>query len=121
MTSVLIIDDNRAKSALLKISLVRKQYQVRQSQDIGEAVFPISGELPDLVLINQAIQNHMGWELFNNLKQLSPDQPAMVYAMERDCIDDTGWICRAVEAVCEEAQTRHHCLIIRKFYYFPMR
>jgi DNA-binding NtrC family response regulator len=104
MASVLIIDDNRAKAAFLKMSLVRERHQVRRSQDIREAIFPRGGATPDLVLINQAMQDFTGWELFNYLKQLAPDLPAMVYVMESNGIDATEWICRAVEAVDEKTK-----------------
>lgn len=104
MASVLIIDDNRPKSAFLKISLMGKRHQVRRSQDIREAIDPIDGRDFDVVLINQATDDCTGWELFNHLKQLAPEVPTMVYVLETNCFYSADWICRAVEAVCEESE-----------------
>ena len=105
MASVLIIDDNRAKSAFLKISLMRERHQVRRSRDIGEAIHPSGGAVPDLVLINRATENVTGWDIFNHLKQLAPDLPAMVYVLEKNSFASVGWICKAVEAACEETDS----------------
>ena len=102
MTNILIIDDNPAKAAFLKMSLVRSRHKVKQSRDIIEAVFPDHGKVPNLVLINQAMQNFTGWELYFYLKQIMPGLPVMVYVMESNCIEAAGWICKAVDAVCEE-------------------
>ena len=102
MASVLIIDDNRSKSAFLKISLMRRRHQVRRTPDIGEAVNPKNGGIPDVILINQATNNSAGWEIFNHLKQLAPDISTMVYALENNCFDSADWICKAVDAVCQE-------------------
>lgn len=101
MASVLIIDDNRSKSTVLKRSLTGQRHRVRRSQDIWEAIYPRGGAAPDLVLINQAMANSTGWELFYHLKQLAPDLPAMVYVLDNDCVNAAGWICRAVDAACE--------------------
>jgi DNA-binding NtrC family response regulator len=103
MASVFIIDDNRSRSAFLKMSLMRERHQVRRSEDIRGAIFPNDSAAPDLVLINQSTQDFNGWELFNHLKQLAPNLPAMVYVLESNRIDSARWICRAVEAACEEA------------------
>lgn len=102
MASVLIIDDNRSKSAFLKIALMRHGHAVYRSQDIGNAFPPRNGRIPDLVLINHATNNSTGWELFNALKQVAPDLPAMVYVLEYNCFYSTDAICKAVHAVCEE-------------------
>jgi DNA-binding NtrC family response regulator len=104
MASVLIIDDNRATSAYLKMFLMRERHHVRRGQDVRKALFPRFGAVPDLVLINQAMNNPTGWELFNHLKRLAPTLPAMVYVMESNGIKSAGWICRAVEAAVGETK-----------------
>lgn len=106
MASVLIIDDNRSRSAFLKMSLMRERHEVRRGKDIHGAIFQGANAAPDLVLINQSTQDFTGWELFNHLKQLAPDLPAMVYVLESNRIDSARWICMAVEAACEEV---HMC------------
>lgn len=104
MASVLIIDDNRAKSAFLKMALMRRRHQVQRCQDIRKAINPENGMVPDVVLINQATHRSTGWEIFNHFKRLVPDLPTMVYVLENNCFYSTDWICRAVEAVCEEIE-----------------
>ena len=103
MASVLIIDDNRSRSAFLKMSLIRERHEVRRSEDIRGALFQGDNAAPDLVLINQSTQDFTGWKLFNQLKRLAPDLPAMIYVLESNRIDSARWICKAVEAACEEA------------------
>jgi DNA-binding NtrC family response regulator len=102
MASVLIIDDSKATSALLKLSLMHRRHRVRRSQDITEAVHPRGGAVPDLVLINRGVKMNTGWEIFNCLKQLAPNLPTMVYVLEDNCVSSANWICKAVEAAFEE-------------------
>ena len=104
MASVLIIDDNRSRSAFLKMSLMRERHGVRRSEDIRGAIFQGGNAAPDLVLINQWTQDFTGWNLFNQLKQVAPDLPAMVYVLESNHTDSARWICKAVEAAFEEAE-----------------
>lgn len=67
--SVLIIDDNRAASAFLKLYLMQQQHKVSRSADIKDAIDPAVGVMPDMVLINHAHDNDAGWHVFNILKQ----------------------------------------------------
>jgi CheY-like chemotaxis protein len=102
MVCILIIDDNNAASAFLKLSLQGRCHRVIRGEDVWDAIAPGSGIVPDLVLINRDLKNHSGWQAFNFLKQAAPHLPAMVYVLEHLTAAYAGWISGAVEMVIPE-------------------
>ena len=102
MANILIIDDNRAASAFLKLYLMHHHHQVSRSVDIKDAIDPVTGVTPDMVLINQAHDNDEGWHVFAILKQAAPDVPALVYVLSSLTADNADWIVKAVAAVAAE-------------------
>jgi CheY-like chemotaxis protein len=101
MSNILIIDDNHAASAFLKLSLQGRRHRVNRSVNFWDAIDP-AGIAADLVLINRAFKNNTGWQAFNFLKQAAPHLPAMVYVLEHRTAANAGWIIRAVETVIPE-------------------
>jgi DNA-binding NtrC family response regulator len=106
MEKIIILDDNQASSAYLKIILTRHWYRVSRAADIQEVTNHPSGSTPNLVMINQAFRNHSGWEMFNHLKRIAPHIPAMVYLLDRYNAENADWIVKAVKAVIGETN-RH--------------
>lgn len=104
MANIMIIDDNEAASAFLKLSLMRRRHKVIRCVDIDNAMNPTSGFVPDLVLINQAMNNYSGWHEFSSLKKVVPDLPALVYALEQLTVANVDWTIRAVETVINEIE-----------------
>ncbi|BBO74578.1 hypothetical protein DSCW_19950 [Desulfosarcina widdelii] len=102
MANVLIIDDNTTTAAILRITLSRQLHIVGRSEDIRDAINPVDVSGPDLVLINQAFKNSSGWEIFNYLKQIKPNLPAIVYVLEHPTTSGAQWVCKVVEAVLSE-------------------
>jgi DNA-binding NtrC family response regulator len=100
----MIIDENETASAFLKLSLMRRRHKVIRCLDIDNAMNPTSAFVPDLVLINQAMNNYSGWHEFSSLKKIVPDLPALVYALEQLTVANVDWIIRAVETVINEIE-----------------
>jgi len=99
MARIIILDDNRASSAYLKVILTRHWHRVSRTSDIQKVTNHPSGSTPELVMINQAFNSHSGWEMFNHLKRIAPHIPAMVYWLDQLNAENADWIVRAVEAV----------------------
>jgi DNA-binding NtrC family response regulator len=102
MQKIVILDNNQASSAFLKIILARHWHQVTRVATIQEVANHLPGSTPSLVLINQAFGNHSGWERFNHLKRIAPHIPAMVYWLDQLNAANADWIVKAVEAVIGE-------------------
>lgn len=102
MANILIIDDNKAASAYLKLTLLRQDHKISRSMDIQDAVNPVDGVFPDLVLINHAYNDYSGWKTFDYLKQIVPNLAAVVYMLEELIISNTEWIGKSVQQVISE-------------------
>ena len=104
MAKIIILDDNQASSAFLKIILARDWHRVSSTASIQEVTNHPTDSTPELVLINQAFKRHSGWEMFNHLKRIAPHIPAMVYWLDQLNAENADWIVRAVEAVIGETK-----------------
>ncbi len=105
MEKIIILDDNRASSAFLKVILTRHWHRVSRTADIQKVTNHPSGSTPELVLINQAFRNHSGWKMFNHLKRIAPHIPAMVYGLDQLNAENADWIVKAIEAVIGETNS----------------
>ncbi len=104
MAIIIILDDSRANSAFLKMRLMRHRHRVSRTALVQDVTDPPSGFLPDLVLINHAFRNDSGWEVFNYLKQIAPQIPAMVYMLEPLSTASAAWIIKAVQEAMGETK-----------------
>lgn len=104
MANLLIIDDNKAVSAFLKLYLMRQRHRVKRSADIKAAIDSTRSNTPDLVLINQAHDNGSGWKHFDCLEHAAPDLPAMVYVLASQTTLNADWIAKAVYAAIQETR-----------------
>ena len=105
MAKIIILDDNQASSAYLKIILARHWHRVSRTADIQEVTNRPSGSTPNLVMINQAFRNHSGWAMFSHLKRIAPHIPAMVYWLDQLDAENANWIVKAIEAVIGETNS----------------
>ena len=105
MAKIIILDDDHASSAFLKIILTRHWHRVSRTADIQEVTNHPSNSTPELVLINQAFRNYSGWKMFNYLKRIAPHIPAMVYGLDQLNTANADWIVKAVEAAIGETKT----------------
>lgn len=106
MAKIIILDDNQASAAFLKIIMARHWHRVSTTARVQEVTNHPSDSTPELVLINHAFRNHSGWKMFNDLKRIAPQIPAMVYRLDQLNAANANWIVKAVEAVIGE--TRIH-------------
>jgi DNA-binding NtrC family response regulator len=102
MQTILILDDNKACSAALKMTLMSKGYKVRRTMDVQFLINHAWNDEYDLLLINYAQGNACGWMVFNHLSQVVPHLPAMVYVMDHPDASTAAWIAKAVDAVIYE-------------------
>lgn len=110
MKTILILDDNKACSATLKMTLMSKGYKVSRTADVQFLINHAWNDEFDLLLINYAIRNACGWMVFNHLSQAIPHQPAMVYVMDHPDASSAAWIAKAVDAaICETDHKSSRC------------
>lgn len=102
MKTILILDDNKACSATLKMTLMRKGYKARRTTDVQFIINNAWNNEFELLLINYAHGNARGWKVFNHLSRIIPHLPAMVYAMDHPDTSTAVWITKAVDAVIYE-------------------
>ena len=102
MENLLILDDNKACSACLKMTLMSQGYQVSRTPDVQYVINHAWNDEFDLLLINHAHGKACGWEVFNHLAWIVPQLPAMVYVMDHPRTATATWIAKAVDAVIYE-------------------
>jgi DNA-binding NtrC family response regulator len=111
MAAILILDDNQACSATLKITLKSRGHEVSCTTDVQFVISPARYEEFDLLLISIAYGKAGGWDVFNHLARIIPQLPAMVYVMDRPATGTAAWIAKAAEAVIYETnQAARRCL-----------
>ena len=99
MARILIMDDNRSTSALLKKALEREDHQVVISGSWQEVSKNIEDPTIDLVLIHQ---DDSEWTTFNRFKSDHQDIPAMLYIIRDYSLTNMVWIVRAVQNALEQ-------------------
>ena len=102
MQNIFILDDNKACSATLKMTLMSKGYQVKRATDLQFLINQVKNDEFDLLLINYAHGNTRGWKVFNQISRMIPHLPAMVYVMDHPNASTVVWITKAVDAVIHE-------------------
>ena len=110
MARILILDDGRSGSALLKLTLIRNRHDVDRTDRLETVMNPPLGRELDLILIRHAFENYSGWDVFNHLKGTFPRCAVMVFTLA--CMDSVGMarFIQAVEAGIDESrkfQCRH--------------
>lgn len=105
MGNILVLDDNKACSAVLKMTLMRHGYRVSRAVEVQEVIDHAERGEFDLLLINHDHGNACGWTVFNQLNRIVPHLPAMVYVMANPYAATATWIAKAVDAVIWE--TKH--------------
>ena len=95
MSIVMIIDDNRAKSAYLKMAFTRHGFNVQRVDTYRDAASKAALNLPDLILINHQFETDRGWDIFYALTYAFPHQPILLFTLEHMRTQDTDWIIEA--------------------------
>jgi two-component system response regulator HydG len=89
---ILVVDDESHIRKILKDKLVKEGYTVFTAADGEAALAEVSGEDPDLVLLDLRLPHLDGMEVLNILKEEDPERPVVV-------ITAFGSIDTAVEAM----------------------
>jgi len=66
---ILIVDDERINTALVKFSLAEKGYDVIDARDGKEGIEKVKGENPDLIILDIQMPEMSGYEFMGELKQ----------------------------------------------------
>ena len=107
MSTVMLLDDNRSKSAYLKMAIMRRGFTVRRHDQYRAAIGEATGRPPDLILVNHAFDSQKGWDTLQRLKQDLPGQPVLLYVLGQMATKDADWIVEAaVEGVKAAGRTR---------------
>lgn len=104
MARILILDNGRASSAFLKMTLTRHRHQVVRTGTLKDTINHRFDSTSDMVLINHAFGNGSGWEAFNYLKQIAPHVPIMVYVLAQLNMSAAAWIIKAIDMVIHELE-----------------
>jgi two-component system alkaline phosphatase synthesis response regulator PhoP len=68
---ILIVDDERVNTALVKFSLAQEQYQVVTAQDGEEGLSMAQKEKPDLIILDIQMPKMNGYEFMEELRKNS--------------------------------------------------
>jgi DNA-binding NtrC family response regulator len=99
MAKIMIMDDNRSTSTLLKKELEREGHQVDLSDTWQWLSDNIVDPTIDLVLIHQ---DDSEWTTFNRFKKTHQDIPAILYVMRDYSLTNIVWIVKAVQNALEQ-------------------
>jgi len=84
--NILIIDDEVALTAVLKMALERKGYTVDVAHHVEAALRNIGNKIPSLILCDMHLQGITGMDFYSKLREAMPDVP--VIFMTGDSLDN---------------------------------
>ena len=94
MAKIIIMDDNRSTSVLLKKALEQEDHHVGLVGDWQGLSASIEDPTIDLVLIHH---DDSAWTAFNQFKSSHQDIPAMLYVMRDYHLTSMVWVVKAVQ------------------------
>lgn len=65
---ILIVDDDRINTAIIKFSLSERGYDVSFADDGDKGILKVQKETPDLIVLDVQMPNMNGFEFVNELK-----------------------------------------------------
>jgi excisionase family DNA binding protein len=81
---VLVVDDDTALRELLRLSLERAGYSVRQAENVTAALAAIDERAPELVLLDVVMPGADGWALLRRLEERHGSIPVIMYSGQVD-------------------------------------
>jgi CheY-like chemotaxis protein len=88
--SILLVDDDPAVRASIKLLLSIDRHTVTEAADGHEALQLFTGSRYDLVIIDYRMPGMLGDELARNIKNLSPAQPILMVTAYLEKLVDAG-------------------------------
>ena len=83
MKEILLVEDERVISRILKVYLEKAGYQVRQAADGLEGIRQFEEKKPDLVLLDVMLPEKDGWEVLKHIRARSACPVIMLTALGR--------------------------------------
>jgi DNA-binding response OmpR family regulator len=81
---ILLVDDDPAIRALLRMTLPPDELIVREAQGVDDALRSIREGLPDLVLLDWVMPDGTGAQVLEEAKRRRPNLPVVVLTAEQD-------------------------------------
>jgi excisionase family DNA binding protein len=81
---VLVVDDDAPLRELLRLSLERAGYSVRQAENVTAALAAIDEQAPELVLLDVVTPGADGWALLRRLEERHGSIPVIMYSGQVD-------------------------------------
>ena len=81
---VLVVDDDAPLRELLRLSLERAGYSVRQAENVTAALAAIDEQAPELVLLDVVMPGADGWALLRRLEERHGSIPVIMYSGQVD-------------------------------------
>jgi excisionase family DNA binding protein len=81
---VLVVDDDAPLRELLRLSLERAGYSVRQAENVTAALAAIDDQAPELVLLDVVMPGADGWALLRRLEERHGSIPVIMYSGQVD-------------------------------------
>jgi CheY-like chemotaxis protein len=81
MAVIMVVEDNLINMKLLKVLLVKHQYQVMTAFDAEEALLLLENQLPDLILMDLQLPGMDGLTLTRRLKEDPKTQNIIILAL----------------------------------------
>lgn len=81
MQKILVVEDERAISQVLKAYLVKANYQVEQAFTGEEASFKFDSFQPDLVLLDVMLPGKSGWDILKEIREKNTCPVIMLTAL----------------------------------------
>lgn len=76
---VLYVDDHEDSSVMLQLVLAESDYEVQAAHSIDQALKMAASENYDLYIVDKRLPDGSGLRLVEQLKQLRPSVPSIVY------------------------------------------
>ncbi len=85
---VLVVDDNAALRALVRVNLEDEGYSVREAGGAEEALAAVDDQAPELVLLDVVLPGTDGWELLKRLQERHGSIPVIMFSGQVDASRD---------------------------------
>ena len=86
---ILVIDDDRLNTALVKFGIAEQRYEVREAADGEEALDQIRSWNPDLIVLDVMMPKMNGYEFMGELKALQgPDLTPVIMLTANETMED---------------------------------
>lgn len=87
MKKILLIDDDRVNSTMIKFGLKGEEFEVEVAHDGAEGVDMIKNKVPDLIVLDVQMPKMGGFEFLNEMKSLGLNVPILMLTANENLED----------------------------------